>query len=256
MISVIIPTYKSFEALDLCLKSAIRGQSNKNQIIVVVDGHYDINKEVLNKYSKDIEVLDLGVNMGACKAINLGVYNASSDKILLVNDDNVFPKNWDTKLEEIYKPGCVCTPNQIEPNPSMFPQFNIFNLGTSVKGFNLEKFWEYEATISKNTTELSGSTFPIFMNKIDYLKVGGFDESFPSQAGFATDWEFFLKCNLNGFDMVRSYNCHFYHFVALTNKSSEQKAQSAIEERECHEYIKYKWGKYIQHNPQNNLKFI
>jgi glycosyltransferase involved in cell wall biosynthesis len=47
MISVIITTYKEPEALDLCLRSAIEGQRNKNQIIVVVDGFYDINKEIL-----------------------------------------------------------------------------------------------------------------------------------------------------------------------------------------------------------------
>ncbi len=41
MISVIIPTYKSPEALELCLQSAIEGQQNKNQIIVVVDGFYE-----------------------------------------------------------------------------------------------------------------------------------------------------------------------------------------------------------------------
>jgi glycosyltransferase involved in cell wall biosynthesis len=50
MISVIIPTYKSPDALDLCLRSAIEGQQNQNQIIVVVDGFYDINKEVLEKW--------------------------------------------------------------------------------------------------------------------------------------------------------------------------------------------------------------
>ena len=42
MISVIIPTHKSPEALDLCLRSAIQGQVEENQIIVVVDGFYDI----------------------------------------------------------------------------------------------------------------------------------------------------------------------------------------------------------------------
>ena len=41
MISVIIPTYKAPEALDLCLESAINGQQNKNQLIVVVDGFVD-----------------------------------------------------------------------------------------------------------------------------------------------------------------------------------------------------------------------
>jgi glycosyltransferase involved in cell wall biosynthesis len=38
MISVIIPTYKSPEALDLCLRSAIEGQEKENELIAVVDG--------------------------------------------------------------------------------------------------------------------------------------------------------------------------------------------------------------------------
>ena len=64
MISVIIPTYKEPEVLDVCLKSAIDGQRHNNQIIVVIDGFYEINKEVLNKYKDHIQVLDLEENMG------------------------------------------------------------------------------------------------------------------------------------------------------------------------------------------------
>ena len=93
MISVIIPTYKSPDMLDLCLRSAIKGQQNKNQIIVVVDGFYDINKEILEKWSENIDVLNLEQNVGLCRGTNLGVYNAKYNKILIVNDDNVFPKN-------------------------------------------------------------------------------------------------------------------------------------------------------------------
>jgi len=44
MISVIIPTYKEPEVLDVCLKSVINGQRLNNQIIVVVDGFYEVNK--------------------------------------------------------------------------------------------------------------------------------------------------------------------------------------------------------------------
>ena len=149
MISVIIPTYKSPSVLDLCLQSAIEGQQNKNQIIVVVDGFYDINKEVLEKWSKHINVLNLEENVGLCRGTNLGVYNAQHDRILIVNDDNVFPKNWDTKLYNQLKPNYVITPNQIEPNPSMFSQFNIKNLG-NIEGFDLNKFWEYEDKLSTN----------------------------------------------------------------------------------------------------------
>ena len=74
MISVVIPTYKSPEMLDLCLESAIKGQSKENQIIVVVDGYYGLNKEVLLKWESYINILNLKENVGLCKGTNLGVY--------------------------------------------------------------------------------------------------------------------------------------------------------------------------------------
>ncbi len=258
MISIIVPTYKSFQALDLCLHSAIKGQQGRNnQIIVAVDGHYDLNKEVLDKYKNSINILDLETNLGACKAINLGVYNACYDKILIVNDDNVFPKNWDLSLLESYQLNSVISPNQIEPYSSIFSQFVIKDLGRDPKTFDLEKFWDWETNL---TTRLkideTGSTFPIFMNKYDYLKVGGFDESYPSTSGVVSDWDFFLKCQLSGLKMLRTYECHFYHFVSLSVKSQEQINNSKQAERDGFEYARYKWGSYIKHNPQNNLKFI
>ena len=140
MISVIIPTYKSPEYLDLCLQSAVEGQENKNQIIVVVDGHYDVNEHVLNKWCHAIEILNLEENVGLCKGTNLGVMNAKHDKVLIVNDDNVFPKDWDLILEDEWEEGAVISPNQVEPYPSMFNQFIIEDLGKTIDKFNLNVF--------------------------------------------------------------------------------------------------------------------
>jgi glycosyltransferase involved in cell wall biosynthesis len=254
MISVIIPTYKSPEALDLCLSSAIQGQTQDNQIIVVVDGHYDVNEEILKKYAKSIDILNLEENVGTPRATNLGVFNAKYELILIVNDDNVFPRMWDNILMNAYQPNSVISPNQIEPYPSMFSQFIIENLGTDPKIFNLKKFWEFETNISSELKQECGSTLPIFMSKIDYLKVGGWDESYP--AGWVVDWEFFLKCQLSGMKMIRNYECHFYHFVSLSIKTEEQKSKARELEEQCHEYAKYKWGNYIKHNPNTNLKYL
>jgi GT2 family glycosyltransferase len=250
MISVIIPTYKSPQVLDLCLQSAIEGQSNENQIIVVVDGYYDINKEVLEKHSKSIDILNLEENVGLCRGTNLGVYNAKYDPILIVNDDNVFPLGWDTKLLSKFQPGWVFAPNQIEPNPSMFPQFNIKNLGCTVEEFDLKTFQEYEQTLSVDKTEFNGSTLPIFMSKQDYLTVNGWDENYSQ--GMVSDWDFFLKCNKAGFQMVRTYHTHFYHFASISVNG--EKRQQA--EMNAHQWAMYKWGKAIKHNPENNLKYL
>jgi GT2 family glycosyltransferase len=254
MISVIIPTYREPEVLDLCLRSCIEGQTNKNEIIVVVDGFYEENKEVLYKYQDNISVLDLKQNVGLARATNLGVYNTSNDLILIVNDDNVFPVDWDTRLESQYQPGAVYAPNQIEPYPSMFPQFIIKDFGRTPKEFRLEDFRVFEVNQSKEKRSFTGSTLPIFMAKRDYMKVGGWDESYPGH--WVVDWEFFMKCQMNGMDMIRLHNVCFYHFVSVGTKSDKQKANAVVMEQECHDYFKYKWGEYAKHNPENNDKYI
>ena len=256
MISVIIPTYKEPEALDLCLESAIKGQTEQNQIIVVVDGFYELNRHVLEKYKDDIEVLNLETNQGLCRATNLGVYNARSNKILIVNDDNVFPDQWDVALVANYSPSSVLSPNQIEPIPSMFKQFHIKYLGRDPKTFDLEGFCQYEESIiEENRVEPTGNTLPIFMNKWDFMKVGGWDESYPG--AWVADWDFFLKCEIAGLQMLRTYECHFYHFVSVgTESTPEEKLSKQQKESACHEYFKYKWGEWAKHNPENNSKML
>lgn len=251
-ISVIIPTFQSPDMLDLCLRSCITGQQNKNQIIVVVDGFYDINKRVLEKYKEHIEILNLEENVGLCRGTNLGVYNARYDKILIVNDDNVFPQHWDIILENEWQEGHVISPNQIEPYPSMFPQFIIENLGIDPKTFDLEKFWLFDYHYaSGNKVEECGSTLPIFMSKMDYLRLGGWDENYPTN-GMVADWDFFLKCQLSDLKMIRNWNLHFYHFSSASVNGYERQ----IAERKGHEYAKYKWGSPILHNSFNNLKYL
>ena len=242
MISVIIPTYKAPEALSVCLHSAINNQSLDNQIIVVVDGFYDLNKEVLDKYESNINILNLEKNQGLCKATNLGVYNSSHDKILIVNDDNVFPPNWDVQLMDVYKDKRVVTPNQIEPKPSIFDEMVIHSFGEPDQ-FDWDGFHQLADSLSRDKLSIKGSTLPIFMSKQDYLTIGGWDESYPG--AWVVDWEFFHKCDLAGYELVRTHNCHFYHFVSYgTEATQQEQATKRMKEQACHEYFNYKWGFY------------
>jgi glycosyltransferase involved in cell wall biosynthesis len=247
--SVIIPTYRSPEMLDLCLTSCIEGQRQDNQIIVVVDGFYDLNKEVLEKWAPYIDVLNLEENVGLCRGTNLGVYNSKHERILIVNDDNVFQDDWDINLNEIYQPNSVISPNQVEPFPSIFSQFKINNLGTDVKTFDLGQFWDLCDRIEKGIEDETGSTLPIFMSKIDYLKVGGWDENY--EQGMVADCDFFLKCRLANLKMLRTYNCHFYHFASISVNGEKR----MLAEQAGHEYFKYKWGNYMKRDINNNISY-
>ena len=164
MVSLIIPTYKNPKYLDICLKSAIEGQSNKNEIIVAVDGFISESRSVLDKYKDNIKILDLGHNQGMQQALNLGVYNASNETICIINDDNVLSKGWDTTINNDLNKGEVLTINQIEPTgPGIF-NFPVKGFG-GVDNFDYDGYLKYEQQISKNKSTDDGGIFPFAISK-------------------------------------------------------------------------------------------
>jgi hypothetical protein len=134
----------------------------------------------------------------------------------------------------------------------MFQQFEIKDMGRDPKTFDLEAFHDYTPIKEGWFCDETGSTFPFLINKYDYLKIGGFDESYPGP--WVVDWEFFMKCKMSGMKMLRTYNCHFYHFVSLGTRTPEKVIQNQQIEHQCHEYFYYKWGKTPHHDPVNNSK--
>lgn len=125
----------------------------------------------------------------------------------------------------------------------------------------MDLFYRYISDIEKwdptlfPKEDITGSTLPIFMNKLDFIKIGGWNENYPGP--YVVDWDFFMKCQMNGFEMKRTYNVHFYHFVSLsTNNTPEKQEKRRKNEIECHEYAKYIWGNYIQHCPLTNRKYL
>ena len=256
MISVIIPTYKEPDVLDICLESIFKGQDDDNEIIVVVDGFKDLNQLVLDKYPK-VKIVNFDDNKGAITSTNWGIYNSTNDFILIVNDDNVFPEHWDTNLKPYCQKGKVITINQIEAQPSMFIQTHIKDLGTP-ESFNLQTFWDYESSLPKNkfvNPEMSGSQWPFLMYKPDYMAVGGLDVYYPSP--HVVDWDFMLKCEYVGYKMIRIYNVHLYHFGSIaTRRDPLMDRFSSEKEKLAHQFFKTKWGTNVEHNPQNNSKLL
>jgi len=240
MISLIIPTYRNPNYLDICLKSAIENQVNQNEIIVAVDGYIEESQHVLDKYKQYIQVLDLGVNQGMQMALNLAVMNANNECIVIINDDNVLCKDWDTVIGDQIKPGFVFTVNQIEPTgPGIF-NFPVKDLGKTPKEFKYEEFLEYEQTIRKNQLTLDGGIFPFVISKKDYMIVGGFDTLYDSP--FICDWDFFLKLDLNGIQFYRINHIHFYHFGSAATKNGKEGDKFKQTESPAAQTFIYKWG--------------
>lgn len=256
-ISIIIPTFLAPNHLSLCIESIVKGQANpNNEILVIVDGHYKENKDVLERWKQYIRVVDLEVNQGLPRATNIGVSQASCDLVLIINDDNVMGKDFDKLLLEDYKDGVCITPNQIEPVQSIFKQFYIQDLGRNPLTFDLQQFYVQEKEISKmygkqnGYVDNTGSTLPFLMSKLDFLRLGGWDELYGTQ-GLASDWDFFLKCSLSHLEMRRTYKTHTYHFGSVSTGIQRQ----AIEQQ-AWAYADFKWGSRILSDYHTNKKYL
>ena len=256
MISAIIPTYRNSTYLDLCLRSATENQQNEDtEIIVVVDGYPEESEAVLAKYD-GISVLNLPQNMGMQYALNLGVMNATNEWVFILNDDNVFGKEWDTlmmagvahlKLAGVFTIGdientCIQI-NQVEPTPSIF-DFVTKDLGRTASDFKYDEWLEFEPTIAQPEHYTpNGRLFPFLLTKKWYQTVGGFDTFYKSP--FWVDCDFWLKLELiKRIKFCRWHGCHLYHFASAATKGrGDAEAQSFIRsEPLAADTFGYKWG--------------
>lgn len=248
MISVIIPSYRNPICLDICLESALRGQEGNNQIICILDGYPEESSDIIEKYKNDVNFLPLPENKGMQYALNMGVYNSDNDRILIVNDDNVFPSGWDAILNQDYNEDYILTPNQIEKDKSLF-NFEINDFGTP-DDFDLANFFIEEIGHRKNEITNDGGIFPFLISKKKYMMVGGFDTLYPSP--FICDWDFFLKCELAGLKTFRSRKLCFYHFGSVSTKNGKEGQRFKQSEAEAFELYRYKWGMEMVLNTDNS----
>jgi glycosyltransferase involved in cell wall biosynthesis len=250
MISVIIPSYRNPKCLDICLNSALENQHGENEIICILDGYVEESQHIVKKYKDRVGFVPNPTNQGMQHSLNVGVWNATNEYILIVNDDNVFPKDWDVILETDQKPNLIITPNQIERGPSIF-NFEIGDFG-GVEDFNLEEFTDSEPQYRKQDMTNDGEIFPFYMSKTDYMMVGGFDTIYGSP--FICDWDFFLKLELAGKEFVRSRKLNFYHFGSVATKNGKEGERFKASEQSAANIFKYKWGIDPIRHPNNSHK--
>lgn len=221
MISVVVPSYKNPKCLDICLRSFVDTCNLLiSDIICVIDGFTDQYKEIITKYKTytNIHFIFNDQNQGMPLSINIGVYAATSPYILIINDDNVFPKNWDHTLVSMMKENYIISPNQIEATPSIF-NFIQNDFGDA-DNFRYEDFLKTEPSFRIDEPPLTndGEIFPFCISKKAFMSVGGFDLIYPSP--FVCDWDLFLKLELLNYLFFRTRRINFYHFGSMATKKS------------------------------------
>lgn len=240
-ISCVVPSYKNPKCLEIVIKSFLDTSNNDNELICVIDGFSELYENLFSKYQKhqSIKFLLNPENRNMPYSINVGVYTAVNEYILVINDDNVFPKSWDTILSNMNNPKHVISPNQIERSgPGIF-NFKVADYGDP-ENFDYEAFLENEPSLRTDEIATDGEIFPFYMMKKHFMACGGFDLMYPSP--FVCDWDFFLKLELLGLEFYRTRNINFYHFGSIATKNSKESTAFYDSENISSQVFHAKWG--------------
>lgn len=101
-ITIVIPNYNGIKYIDDCLKSVFK-QTVPADVVVVDNGSTDGSLEVIKEKYPDVRLVELGDNTGFATAVNVGIKEAKTEYIFLLNNDTVIQEDVSEKLLKAIK---------------------------------------------------------------------------------------------------------------------------------------------------------
>lgn len=208
-ISVVVPVLinastkpDDWKWLKRCVSSLKKNSTEFHEIIVVTN----------NGQPKDVPIEGIRVihteKQGQCGAVNIGVRQASCEYVMIIDEDMVFPQNWE-ELIGIAISVDFCSGNLMEKSGSF-----VNNDCGGIDDFNQEKF-EIDALRLKEDKLENGFGFPLICKKSVWELVEGYDESFdPWGSNCDSDLEY--KLMLAGIMPKRWRGVLVYHFAQVS----------------------------------------
>jgi len=131
-ISVVIAAWNSWRFLEHCLKSLVRNNSVRREIIVVDNASHDETPARIKEHYPECQLLENNRNVGHVSAVNQGIKQAQSDYIMILDADTVLPAAALSQIVEfmsanstasIVAPRLVNADGTIQETARSFPRF-------------------------------------------------------------------------------------------------------------------------------------
>ena len=104
MISIIIPNYNGKKYLKACLDSVYAMELVDFEVIVIDNASEDDDFKWTHKYN-NLQFYKLDKNYGFSRAVNEGIYRATGEYVLLLNNDTVVEKDLGVELVKVIEEG-------------------------------------------------------------------------------------------------------------------------------------------------------
>lgn len=203
-LSVVIPTYNRPKPLKNCLEALRAQETNLDWEIVLVNdgGHID---QDLESYFSDLPLrLFHTENRGPGHARNYGVKQAAGRKIAFIDDDCQAGPNWLNHMARALRPRRLVAGQVINEIRQ--------RAGSEASQLLLD----YLMMRLKDTPEFFFTSNNLGAMRLDFLELGGFDNSFPQAAG--EDREFCVRAGFKGWELYREPQLVVHHYHDLNRK--------------------------------------
>jgi len=97
--TIIIPNWNGMKYLENCLFSVLHQEGSTAEVIVVDNGSEDESVSYIKKNYPMVRLIEFRENTGFCKAVNAGIQAASTEYVLLLNNDTKADKNFLQHME-------------------------------------------------------------------------------------------------------------------------------------------------------------
>lgn len=212
-VTVVIPSLANEQTkpyLRQCVES-LRATTDWN-IIVVTNGIKTPETLNIRGITTRLHTRD----QGQCGATNIGAQLATTDYILVSNDDMYYAPGWNKNLRFEHP---IFSPNLMEPvdNPGSAPPFLKVDGGNDIEVFKPEIVNEEikKITDSGEVVPAPGFNLPFFIKRDLWEFLGGYDTVYDPW-GSNSDTDLQTRINLAGITPMRYTDMLVYHF---SNKS-------------------------------------
>ena len=200
-VSVVIPTYNMSKYIEKVIQAIMKQNYRPKEIIIVNDGSSDDTKEILHKLmitTKSIRPIDQE-NKGAVEATNLGIKNAQSEFILLIDADAILEESiW---INEVIK---EFEDEKVGAVGGQILTANKGNIWAKIMGYDLE--YRYNRIKSKYVHHVS--TCATMYRKKAFEEVGLFDKSYR----YGYDHDMSYRLNNRGYKLIIKKEISVKHF--------------------------------------------
>lgn len=235
--SIIIPTWKNLDYLDLAYRGIVRNSAADHEVVVFFN-EFDADCERWLE-GHDVVHASSPENLGVCAAVNRASELVTTDYVCFLNDDMYVLPDWDTALaaylgisDKLWLSGTA-----VEAGKATACYIGGHDYGHSPADFEEERLLAEYETLKRSYNVVSTWT-PTLLSRSDWEAIGGFDEAyFP---GNGSDPDLAMK--------MYEYGCRYfigvgtslvYHFSRRTIARFDDSRKQVMDPKA---YFKKKWG--------------